>query len=143
MLDRFHSFVAGIAECHRYIQRIKSAEMTEFGLKGTHVMCIFFLNRSADGLTAAQLSQQCGEDKAAISRTVAELERDYLLQRQREGIAAAKMQGKYTGRKPKVHPDQKRILQRWRAKEITATTAMKSLGISKTTFYRLVQKESV
>ena len=79
MLDRFHSFVAGIAECHRYIQKIKSAEMTEFGLKGTHVMCIFFLNRSADGLTAAQLSQQCGEDKAAISRSLALLqERGYI-----------------------------------------------------------------
>ena len=31
---------------------------------------------------------------------VAELEREYILQRQREGIAIAKAQGKYTGRKP-------------------------------------------
>ena len=42
MLQRFEDFVTGITVCYKYIQRIKSAEMTEFGLKGTHVMCLFF-----------------------------------------------------------------------------------------------------
>ena len=74
MLQRFQAFVAGITECHRYIQRIKSMEMTELGLKGTHVMCIFYLNQAPNGLTSAQLCQLCAEDKAAVSRTVAELE---------------------------------------------------------------------
>lgn len=73
MIQRFEDFVTGITVCHRYIQRIKSAEMTEFGLKGTHVMCLYFLNRSG-ALTAAQLCQLCGEDKAAISRTLATLQ---------------------------------------------------------------------
>lgn len=75
MLHRFEEFVTGITECYRYIQRIKTAEMTELGLKGTHVMCLFYLNRSPKGLTAAQLCNLCGEDKAAVSRTVAELEK--------------------------------------------------------------------
>ena len=35
---------------------------------------------------------------------VAELEREYILQRQREGIAIAKTKGKYTGRKPRPLP---------------------------------------
>ena len=35
-----------------------------------------------------------------VFAAVAELEREYILQRQREGIAIAKKQGKYTGRKP-------------------------------------------
>ena len=74
MLQRFEEFVTGITECHRYIQRIKAMEMTELGLKGTHVMCLFYLGRSPEGLTAAQLCTLCGEDKAAVSRTVAELE---------------------------------------------------------------------
>ena len=74
MLNRFEDFVTGITECHRYIQRIKAMEMTEFGLKGTHVMCLFYLGRSPEGLTAARLCTLCGEDKAAVSRTVAELE---------------------------------------------------------------------
>ena len=35
---------------------------------------------------------------------VAELEREYILQRQREGIAIAKQNGVYKGRKPIEHP---------------------------------------
>ena len=70
----------------------------------------------------------------------AELEREYILQRQREGIAEAKKQGKYQGRKAKIHPDAEKVMKRWREKEITATAAMQLLGVSKTTFYRMVRK---
>ena len=73
MTDRFEQFVSGITLCYKHIQRIKSLEMTEFGLKGTQVMCVFYLHRNPGGLTAAQLSQLCHEDKAAVSRTLAEL----------------------------------------------------------------------
>ena len=74
MLQRFETFVTGITTCYKCIQRIKSMEMTEFGLKGAHVMCLFFLHHNPEGLTAAQLCQLCEEDKAAISRTVALLQ---------------------------------------------------------------------
>ena len=74
MVQRFQSFVTGITICHKYIQKIKNAEMTEFGLKGTHVMCLFYLHHHPQGLTAAQLCRLCGEDKAAISRTLAVLQ---------------------------------------------------------------------
>lgn len=74
MLNRFGAFVSGITACYKYIQRIKSMEMTELGLKGTHVMCLFHLHHHTQGLTAAQLCQLCAEDKAAISRAVSELE---------------------------------------------------------------------
>ena len=73
MNQRFQSFVTGITICYKYIQRIKSMEMTELGLKGTHVMCLYYLRRNPAGLTAAQLCGLCAEDKAAISRTVSEL----------------------------------------------------------------------
>ncbi len=79
MIQRFESFVAGITVCYKYIQRIKSIEMVELGLKGTHAMCLFHLHRHPEGLTAAQLSSLCGEDKAAISRTVADLRQQQLL----------------------------------------------------------------
>ncbi len=74
MINRFQSFVTGITICYKYIQRIKNAEMTEFGLKGTHVMCVFFLHHNPEGLTAAELCQLCAEDKAAISRTLSTLQ---------------------------------------------------------------------
>ena len=73
MIQRFDAFVSGITSCYKYIQRIKSMEMTEFGLKGTHVMCLYYLRQNPAGLTASQLCGLCSEDKAAISRTVSEL----------------------------------------------------------------------
>lgn len=75
MIKRFDQFVSGITVCYKYIQRIKALEMPELepGLKGTHVMCLFYLNLNPEGLTAARLCALCQEDKAAISRTVAEL----------------------------------------------------------------------
>ena len=73
MIQRFDAFVSGITSCYKFIQRIKSMEMTEFGLKGTHVMCLYYLRQYPTGLTASQLCGLCAEDKAAISRTVSEL----------------------------------------------------------------------
>ena len=79
MIQRFQDFVTGITVCYKFIQRIKNAEMTEFGLKGTHVSCMFYLHHNPEGLTAAQLCTLCAEDKATISRTVADLrQRGYI-----------------------------------------------------------------
>lgn len=81
MIHRFQDFLTGITVCYKYIQRIKNAEMTEFGLKGTHVACMFYLHHNPDGLTAAQLCHLCAEDKASISRIVSELRsRGYIRQ---------------------------------------------------------------
>lgn len=72
---------------------------------------------------------------------LAELERENILERQREGIAIAKEQGKYRGRKPQdVDPEKLReVCARWRAGDITATAAMKELGMKPNTFYRRVK----
>lgn len=80
-----------------------------------------------------------GKFMLTVFGAVAELERDYILQRQREGIDIAKAQGKYTGRKPINHPDFERITAKWRAGQLTAVQAMKQLGMSKATFYRKTQ----
>lgn len=70
MNQRFDAFVTGITVCYKYIQRIKSVEVNEMGLKGSHVMCMFHLKQHPDGLTASQLCALCAEDKAAVSRTI-------------------------------------------------------------------------
>ena len=80
MLQRFESFVTGITVCYKYLQKIKSTKMTEFGLKGIHVMCLFFLSHSEEPLTAAQLCQLCAEDKAAVSRALSILSEKGLMQ---------------------------------------------------------------
>lgn len=81
-----------------------------------------------------------GKFMLTVFGAVAELEREYILQRQQEGIAIAKEQGKYKGRKPITHPDFERVTARWRAGKITAVQAMKLLGMSKATFYRKVKE---
>lgn len=73
MINRFDIFVTTIARINRNLQRIKNQEMTEFQLKGIHVMCIFKLHHNPCGLTLTELAAQCCEDKAAISRTISEL----------------------------------------------------------------------
>ena len=79
MIERFELFTTTITQIYKNLQRIKMQEMSEFDLKGTHVMCLFELNRNPDGLTITQLSQLCGEDKAAISRTISELAKKNLV----------------------------------------------------------------
>lgn len=74
MIQRFETFVTAITQIYKSIQRLKSHEMAALGLKGTHVMCLFQLRQHPDGLTSTQLAQLCEEDKAAISRVLAELE---------------------------------------------------------------------
>ena len=55
---------------------------------------------------------------AKIYDAVAELEREYILQRQKEGIAIAKEQGKYTGRKKTERPNIDKVISHWRAGEL-------------------------
>ncbi len=79
MIDRFSTFVSAIAQINRCINTIKYREMQPFGLKGSHVMCLFYLQHEPNGLTAAQLSRLTHEDKAAISRTLSDLEKHGLI----------------------------------------------------------------
>ena len=80
-----------------------------------------------------------GKFMLTIFGAVAELEREYILQRQKEGIAIAKSEGKYKGRTRKEYPDFDKTVGLWRNGKITAAEAMKRLGMSKTNFYRRVR----
>ena len=71
---------------------------------------------------------------------VAELEREYILQRQREGIAIAKANGIYRGRKPIQRPEFTQVVSLWRSGELTAAEAMRRLDMKSSTFYRRVKE---
>ena len=79
-----------------------------------------------------------GRFMLTVFGAMAELEREQTLQRQKEGIAAAKAAGKYRGRKPiEVEEDLlKDIHTKWYKNEVTTAYAMKMLGLSRNTFYR-------
>lgn len=72
---------------------------------------------------------------------VAEQERKKIRQRQAEGIAIAKSQGKYKGRKKiEVNYKFEHIYTKWKNSEITATKAMELLEVKRNTFYRRVKE---
>lgn len=81
-----------------------------------------------------------GKFMLTIFGAVAELEREYILQRQSEGIAIAKSQGRYRGRKPIERPNFDQVTALWRSGEITAREAMRRLDMKPSTFYRKVKE---
>lgn len=81
-------------------------------------------------------STPSGKFMLTVFGAVSQLERDYILQRQKEGIAVAKAQGKYKGRKRKYNSSFDNVFEKWERKEISAVKAMKMMQISKSSFYR-------
>ena len=89
---------------------------------------------------AIDTTTSSGKFMLTIFGAVAELEREYILQRQKEGIAIAKQQGKYKGRKPlNTPPDFAAVVAQWQDGQLTAAEAMRKLHMSHTTFYRRVR----
>lgn len=83
-----------------------------------------------------------GKLMLTIFAGLSQFERECALQRQAEGIAIAKAEGKYKGRKPIEKPvDWDYVIRLYRAKEITAIQAKRRLGLSHATFYRLLKME--
>lgn len=67
-----------------------------------------------------------------------EFERTNLLERQREGIAIAKRNGVYKGRKAVVIPDFDVHYQRYMSREVSKAQLARELGISRPTVDRLI-----
>lgn len=80
-----------------------------------------------------------GKFMLTVFGAVAELEREYILQRQKEGIAIAKAQGVYKGRKPIERPEFPQVVKLWHEGRITAVEAMRRLNMKPRTFYRRVK----
>ena len=73
-----------------------------------------------------------------------EFERANILERQREGIAIAKREGVYKGRKPIEEPKNwDSVISDWSCGKITAREAMNQLDLKPNTFYRLVNKHKI
>lgn len=71
---------------------------------------------------------------------VAETERQYIRQRQAEGIEAARKKGKHLGRKPKpISPEFNAVCKKWKNGEISRNKASKMLDISPETFKKWTQ----
>lgn len=73
----------------------------------------------------------------------AQMEREMILQRQSEGIAAARLRGVQFGRKPMEPPAEfDTYCQQWSRGDISANSAAKHLGIGRNTFLRWARKKT-
>jgi len=83
-----------------------------------------------------------GKFMLTVFGAIAQLEREYILDRQREGIEIARQNGKYKGRKPIAIAGEKfeDVYARWKAGEIKAVAAMRELGLAPSTFYRRIRE---
>ena len=72
-----------------------------------------------------------------IMSAFAQIERDFIRQRQAEGIAAAKARGVKFGRQPLPKPDNYyEVISLWKTGKISGRKAAKLLGVSNFTFIR-------
>jgi len=74
MEGRFELISSAVSSMYHDIQKIERVEMAKYDLKGPHAQCLLAMKKHPEGITAAKLCEVCERDKAAISRTLAELE---------------------------------------------------------------------
>ncbi|WP_266034791.1 recombinase family protein [Brucella intermedia] len=73
--------------------------------------------------------------------SIAEFERELMLERQREGIAKAKAQGKYAGRQPTARRKADDVM-RMKAEGKSANDIVKLLGISRASVFRIIKENA-
>ena len=107
------------------------------------------LRRTVDGLTArgvrvrfvkesltfGDTNDPCAVLMLSVMGAVAEFERSLTLERQREGIAIAKREGRYTGRKVALSPAQAREVTARLAGGESAAALAREFGVSRATVY--------
>ena len=92
-------------------------------------------NRDLTGMLIADIVLQ-------LLSYVAQAEREFIRQRQAEGIAAAKSRGVQFGRKPKEKPPEyPTVLEAWRRKELSARAAATRLGVTHKTFQKWSEQD--
>lgn len=70
--------------------------------------------------------------------SIAQFEREIMLERQREGIAKAKAEGKYKGRKPTARAQASQVLHLLKEEGLPAADVATRLGISRASVYRII-----
>ena len=89
------------------------------------------------GGTAVDTSNATGKLILNVMSSVSQFEREMMLERQREGIAKAKAEGKYKGRKPtaRAKTDMVKLAL---GQGISKAQICRDLDISKTSLYRII-----
>ena len=129
-IDRLGRNYDGILEQWRLITKEKEAAIVvlDMPLLDTRK------NRDLTGTLIADIVLQ-------LLSYVAQTEREFIRQRQAEGIAAAKERGVRFGRRPKpIREDFSAVLEEFRAGQLTSRQAAASMGVSPSTFYKWIRE---
>jgi DNA invertase Pin-like site-specific DNA recombinase len=73
----------------------------------------------------------------AVIGAIAQFERELILERQREGIAKAKSEGRYKGRPPSLD---RAAVRRMQAEGIRPTAIAEKLGVARSSIYRILEE---
>lgn len=106
-----------------------------------------YLNNKGVGLFSIKesidTSSNFGKLMITFLGAIYEFERANLLERQKDGIAIAKREGKYKGRKQIKKPANfSEIYEKWKNRKISSLNAIRELNISEYAFYKFVREEN-
>jgi len=99
--------------------------------KGAGLVILSMGGQQVDTTTAT------GKMMLNVMGSVAQFEREMMLERQKEGIAKAKAEGKYTGRKPTAMAKSDAVLSLLSA-GMSKAKVCEQVGISKASLYRII-----
>lgn len=137
-------YIKSLDRLGRNKDRIKD-ELKEFKDRGIIVRVLdvptTLINLSQFGDMQKAIFDMINNILIEVLGTIAEQERNTIRTRQAEGITIAKAQGKHLGRpKAEIPKSFELYYTQWKNGEITAVKAMESLGLKRTTFYKLVKE---
>ena len=72
-MENFSAFALSLESLNKSFNKIKSAKISEFGIRAAHFNCLIHIDLSSEGLTSTEISKDCGLDKAFVSRTTSDL----------------------------------------------------------------------
>ena len=131
-IDRLGRDYQEILEEWRKIVRTKGADIEVIDLP------LLNTTQEIDGIAGVLIADILLRLLAYVSQT----EREFIKQRQAEGIAAAKARGQRFGRPPKDRgPEFEELKQLWKESKISATKAAQILGVTHVTFLKWARED--
>ena len=138
----------GLQEMLDYIREDDIVYVEEFSRLGRSTADLLNTVKKIEDLGAKFVSVKEGFDtktpagklQMTMLAAVAEFERTMILERQREGIAIAKRNGKYKGRKAISVPNIGYYYENYMTRQKTKTSIAKDLGICRTTLNKLFKE---
>ena len=84
--ERFRRFVLLVDGAHKAVQKIKYNKACDFGVKGVHMLWVYELLCTPEGMTASELAAKSLIDRSLISREIEVLrEKGYITSEEPKG----------------------------------------------------------